>query len=109
MGRLGVVAAPGRSWKAFAAPAAFLLAATIAVVVVRSIHPTALPKPPAAGFGLYQSKTPIPPTKRFYSVAAGDTLGAVAAKTGVPLARIRALNPRVTPTVLFIGQKVRLR
>jgi hypothetical protein len=109
MDRLGVVAVPGRGWKAFAAPAAFLLAATIAVVVFRSVHHTAPPTPPARGFGLYQSKTPIPPPKRFYRIAAGDTFAAVAAKTGVPLVRIRTLNPSVAPTALFIGEKIRLR
>ena len=44
-----------------------------------------------------------------YEVQPGDTLSAIAARSGVPLARIRGLNPRLEPTALFIGQKIRLR
>jgi LysM repeat protein len=42
-------------------------------------------------------------------VRAGDTLAAVAARTGVPTARLIALNPSLQPTALFIGQRIRLR
>jgi LysM repeat protein len=86
---------------------AFLLAVTIAVVVFRSNDESAAPGPVRGHVS--QSKSPVQAEKRFYIVAAGDTLGAIAKKTGVPLARIRALNPRVAPTALFIDQKIRLR
>jgi LysM domain-containing protein len=100
-------AAAERGWKAFAAPAAFLLAATIAVMVVRSIrHP---PSPRPAPSHLNQLTTHVPPAPRSYTVRAGDTFAAIAAKTGVPLARIRVLNPRLAPTALFIGEKIRVR
>ena len=114
MDRLGVVAAPSRSWRAFAAPAAFLLAATIAVVVVRSVDHTAAPAPapsqlPRAAAPVRRAAAPVRPARRLYRVAAGDTLAAIATRTGVPLVRIRALNPHVAPTSLFIGEKIRLQ
>lgn len=109
MGRLGVVANGRRGWKAFAAPAAFLLAVTIAVVVVRSIQHSDTPSSPAPVRSTVVSKHPFDPAPRSYTVRAGDTVTAIAAKTGVPLARIRALNPSLQPTALFIGEKIRLR
>jgi LysM repeat protein len=104
MARLGLVAAGRRG---FAAPAAFLLAVTIAVVLVHSTRHTASLKPQP--HLLIQSKTPVPPARRFYSVAAGDTLAAIAARTGIALTRLRTLNPSLQPTALFIGEKIRLR
>jgi LysM repeat protein len=46
---------------------------------------------------------------RFYVVQVGDTLGGIASKTGVPLARIQELNPNVDPHAMTSGQKIRLR
>ena len=45
----------------------------------------------------------------FYTVKAGDSLSKVAAKTGVPVGQIEALNPTVDPNVLHLGQRLRLR
>jgi LysM repeat protein len=42
-------------------------------------------------------------------VRAGDTIEGIASRTGVPQARLLALNPKVSPTALFIGEKLRLR
>jgi LysM repeat protein len=47
--------------------------------------------------------------KTTYTVKVGDTLGAIAAKTGVPLARIQALNPDVDPHAMVAGQQIRLK
>lgn len=99
----------GRGWKAFAGPAAFLLAATIAVVVVRSVRHADRPSSPAPRGSTVVSKHPVAPAPRSYTVQAGDTVAAIAAKTGVPVVRIRALNPRLQPTALFIGEKIRLK
>ena len=43
-----------------------------------------------------------------YTVQAGDTLGAIAEKTGVPLTTIQELNPAVDSTALTTGQKIKL-
>jgi LysM repeat protein len=102
-----------QEWRRYAAPAAFLLAVTIAVVLVRS--------------GLEHSSSPsetttttrvIPPSpqvsttankREYWRVRAGDTFGVISSRTGVPVTRIQRLNPKVTSTSLFIGEKVRIK
>jgi LysM repeat protein len=44
-----------------------------------------------------------------YTVKSGDTLTAIAHKTGVPLSEILALNPEVDPQILIAGQTLKLR
>jgi LysM repeat protein len=44
-----------------------------------------------------------------YVVQNGDTLTSIALKTGVPVARIEALNPGVDPQILISGEKLKLR
>jgi LysM repeat protein len=44
-----------------------------------------------------------------YTVESGDTLTAIAHKTGVPVAEILALNPEVDPQILIAGQTLKLR
>lgn len=44
-----------------------------------------------------------------YVVQNGDTLTSIARKTGVPVARIEALNPGVDPQILVSGEKLKLR
>jgi hypothetical protein len=47
--------------------------------------------------------------RRFYVVAPGDSLTAIAGRTGVPVGTIQALNPRIDPNSLQPGQRLRLR
>ena len=44
-----------------------------------------------------------------YIVKAGDTLGSIAAKTGVPVEKLQELNPDLDPQALVSGQRIRLR
>ncbi|HET8815653.1 MAG TPA: LysM domain-containing protein [Solirubrobacterales bacterium] len=44
-----------------------------------------------------------------YTVQTGDTLTAIAHRTGVPIAEILALNPEVDPQILIAGQTLKLR
>jgi LysM repeat protein len=44
-----------------------------------------------------------------YEVQSGDTLVAIAARTGVPVARIEALNPQVDPQILIAGETLKLK
>jgi len=44
-----------------------------------------------------------------YTVQTGDTLTAIAHKTGVPVAEILALNPEVDPQILIAGQTLKLK
>ena len=110
MGRLGVVAVPGGRWRAYAGPAAVLLAVTVTVALVRgglrSDHHAAPASTPAAHRAAL--RPPHHAAHRTYVVRAGDTIEAISTRTGVPQARILALNPKVSPTALFIGQRLRL-
>lgn len=45
---------------------------------------------------------------RVYVVKPGDTLSAVAERTGVPLETIEQLNPDVDPQALLAGQRLKL-
>ena len=49
------------------------------------------------------------PAKRTYKVKTGDTLGAIAAKTGVSVERLQELNPGLDPQALVSGQRIKLR
>jgi len=44
-----------------------------------------------------------------YVVRSGDTLIAIAHRTGVPVVRIEALNPQVDPQILIAGETLKLR
>jgi LysM repeat protein len=49
------------------------------------------------------------PTRRNYTVKLGDSLGAIAEKTGVDVERLQELNPELDPQALEIGQRIKLR
>ena len=48
-------------------------------------------------------------TAATYVVKPGDTLIAIAHKTGVPVSEIQALNPEVDPQILIAGETLKLR
>ncbi|MFL5961876.1 MAG: LysM peptidoglycan-binding domain-containing protein [Gaiellaceae bacterium] len=112
---------PREDWRRYVAPAAFLLAATIAILLIRSGLHAGTPAPATSSAVLTQPhKTVSSPTTtgektttaagpRFWTVQAGDTFAVISAKSGVPVAKIQQLNPNVKSTSLFIGQKLRLR
>jgi LysM domain-containing protein len=50
-----------------------------------------------------------PPGPRFWRVRTGDSFGSIAAKTGINLDRLEHLNPRLKPSTLQPGDRVRLR
>lgn len=103
------------------APAAFLLAATIAVLLIRSgleagtSTPTTTVVAPTAPHKKVRTtkkttkRTATTSGPRFWTVQAGDTFSVISTKTGVPVATIQQLNPNVKSTSLFIGEKLRLR
>jgi hypothetical protein len=112
MGRLGLVAPSWtRSWRVYAGPVALLLAATVLVGLLRghgSGRNPARAKPAPAAHARPAAR-PAPHVHAVYVVRAGDTLAAISSRTGIPLARLVALNPKVSPTALFIGEKLNLR
>jgi LysM repeat protein len=117
-----------RPWGRYVAPAAFLLAATIAVLLIRSglrsgtptATTTIAPLPATTHKHVSTTKTTKTTKRRttttatgsgprFWTVQAGDTFAVISTKTGVPVATIEQLNPNVKSTSLFIGEKLRLR
>lgn len=98
----------------YAAPAAFLLAATIAVVLIRSGIDTGqdraatVSRPAATTRAVTKRPARTRHRTRYWTVRAGDTLGSIAARTHVTVAVLRRLNPKVSPTSLYIGEKIRL-
>jgi LysM repeat protein len=113
---------PSGEWRRYAGPAAFLLAVTVAVILIRSgvesghrrtaTHRVVPPPPPTRVDTAAPTTTttkPKAPAKQYWTVQAGDTFGRIAAATGVPVSTIEQLNPDVSSTSLRIGQKVRIR
>jgi LysM repeat protein len=47
--------------------------------------------------------------RRSYTIKSGDTLGAIAIKTGVSVSTLEDLNPGLDPQGLVAGQKLKLR
>jgi LysM repeat protein len=115
---------PREDWRRYVAPAAFLLAATVAILLIRSglqagttpakttVVATQPHKTVSTSTAVGDTTTTTTTTAsgpRFWTVQAGDTFGVISAKSGVPVATIQQLNPNVRSTSLFIGQKLRLR
>jgi LysM repeat protein len=106
-------------WRRYAAPAAFLLAVTVAVVLIRSginsgnaRRPVTAPTVPSRSQVTTTTKTKTTkkaPADRYWTVQAGDTFNVISTKTGVPVATIARLNPNASSTSLFIGEKIRIR
>ena len=112
--------APSRAQVArFAAPAAFLLAVTIAVLLVRaglagSEEPAATPATTtqtttAATTTTTTAPATTRPRRRFYEIQSGDTFATVATRFDTTVEQLLILNPDVDPTELRIGQKIRVR
>jgi LysM repeat protein len=99
--------------KRFGAPAAFLLAATIAVVIVRSGLETsaASDTTPTATIPTRQVTTqPVPPRRRrYYRLQSGQTLSDVALKFHTTVGQLLAINPDVRPTNLTVNQRIRVK
>jgi LysM repeat protein len=122
----------------YGAPAAFLAAVTIAVVLIKAglsgssdTPPTvgALPTsssttsststtnklvlttPTAAGSTTSSTTTTgtTTPGAQYYLVQSGDTLGSVAQKYSTTVEQLLTLNPGVDPTALRIGQRIRVQ
>jgi LysM repeat protein len=111
-------------WQRYAAPAAFLLAVTIAVALVRAgfesghsssgstltaLPPTQTVRTTTARTTTTTKKKTPKPAQQFTTVQAGDTFSVIARRTGVPVATITQLNPKVSSTSLHIGQRIRIK
>ena len=109
----------------YGAPAAFLLAVTIAVLLVKSglddgsqeetvAAPTTTTQTattaPTTTISLTDSGTvtTTPANAQYYIVESGDTLGAIAAKYDTTVDELLTLNPDVDPSALQPGQRIRV-
>jgi LysM repeat protein len=123
----------------YGAPAAFLVAVTIAVILVKAglnggsgaqTTVGALPTTARTTTGTTTklvlttpSVTPgtttstvtttstetTTPGAEYYTVQSGDTLGSIAQHYGTTVDELATLNPGVDPTALHIGQKIRVK
>ena len=112
----------GDELKRYAAPAAFLAAVTIAVLLIHSGlqgggAATTAPSLPGVTTTT-TSKTTTTTTARhatdtagaqYYTVQTGDTLGAIAGRYGTTSQQLEALNPGIDPAALQPGQKIRVK
>jgi len=97
----------------FGAPAVFLLAVTIFVLILRGGFGGSDSKPAGSSSSTTAPTTvtktsPRTVTTRRYSIRSGDTLGAIAIHFGVSVDDIIALNPNIEPTALRVGQKIKV-
>ncbi len=110
-------------WRRYAAPGAFLLAVTIAVILIRAgvesgggstgassrVPPTTTHKVVDTTPTTTAKSHASAPAKKYWTVKAGDTFGVIASATGVSVATIEQLNPTIDSTSLFIGEKIRVK
>ena len=52
---------------------------------------------------------PVAHRPRYYKLRAGETLSDVAVRFDTTVEQLLALNPRVKPTALIVGQRIRVR
>ena len=106
----------------FAAPAAFLLAATVAIVLVRSGLENGDARPPGSTAatttapattapGTTATTSPSTSTGeggQFYVIEAGDTLAVIAEEHETTVEQLLVLNPELDPVALTVGQRIRV-
>ena len=115
-----------RELKPYGAPAAFLAAATIAVILIKAglsngsetDTTTAATPPPVTTTApktttqlVITASTPTTTTDaegEYYVIESGDTLGGIADKYDTTVEELVRLNPDVDPTALRVGQRIRV-
>ena len=108
-----------RGWRAefkrYAAPVAFLAAVTIAVLLVRSALKTESSPTPTTPVTTAPTTTTTPTgttrrrQKRYDRLRAGETISDVAIRFDTTVEELLRLNPKIEPTQLTIGQRIRVR
>jgi LysM repeat protein len=115
-----------REFKRYAAPAAFLAAATIAVLLIRAgldngdAEPATVPTATGAATTTQPKTTTklvlttgtssgtMLPGAQYYTIESGDTLGAIAEKYDTTVEALLELNPDVDPNALRPGDEIRV-
>jgi LysM repeat protein len=110
VGRLRLV--DRRAVARYGAPLVFLAALTVAVLLVRSgldEGSSRAAKPAAAATAPTVTTPRATAHPRYYRVRGGDTFAQIAPRFNLTEVELVALNPRIEPTALRIGQKIRVR
>jgi LysM repeat protein len=109
----------------FGAPAAFLVAITIAVLLVKAGLDSGSPSDTVAATTAVQAtthsttgpklvltgtttNTTTAPGAQYYEIQSGDTLGGIAAKYDTTVEQLLTLNPDVDPDALHPGDRIRV-
>lgn len=103
-----------RGWRAeakrYGAPAAFLLAVTIGVLLVRSGLETKSTPVTTTIPTVVTQTAPVPKRqRRYYRLRAGETLSDIAIRFNTTVDTLLVLNPHVDPNALEVGQRIRVR
>ena len=117
----------------YGAPAAFLAAVTIAVILIKAglnggsgstttvgLPTTSTTTTPTTtttklvltgpqGTTTTTTTETTTPGAEYYVVQSGDTLGSIAEKYSTTVDELMTLNPGIDPTALHIGQRVRVK
>jgi LysM repeat protein len=99
----------------FAAPAAFLIAATIAILLVRSgleNGEDATPgttAPVTTQPGTTAGTTTAAGEAVFYVIQSGDTLAVIAEEHDTTVEQLLVLNPDLDPVALTVGERIRVK
>ena len=105
----------------YAAPLAFLAAATVAILLIRSgleNGDTTTPRTTTAATTSVTGTTEPGTTGRtttnqagaeFYVIRAGDTLAVIADAHDTTVEQLLVLNPDVDPVALTVGQRIRVK
>ena len=103
----------------YAAPIAFLAAATVAILLVRSglDNGDATPPPVTTAATTTAATTERGTTgsttnaagAEFYVIQAGDTLAVIADEHDTTVEQLLVLNPDVDPVALNVGQRIRVK
>jgi LysM repeat protein len=103
----------------YGAPAAFLAAATIAILLIKAGLSGGSGETTTAGALSTETTTPVTRTHptttaqtttaaRYYTIQSGDTLGSVAVQEHTTVDELVRLNPGIDPKALHVGQRIRV-
>jgi LysM repeat protein len=101
----------------YAAPVAFLLGATIAVLLIRSALDESGPAPATTSVAVTTQPTTTAQTTtattttttQYHTIVSGDTFQQLALDNNTTVDELVRLNPGVDPAALTVGQRIRIR
>jgi LysM repeat protein len=100
----------GAEFKRYAAPVAFLAAVTIAVLLVRSGLEGKSSSTTATRTTVTTNTVRTHPRRpKYYRLRAGETISDVAVRFNTTVEELLKLNPKIKPTQLTVGQRIRVR